>query len=43
MIGAARFDVPEVQERLRWLKEHDPSPRVRAAATEVLEKDEVRQ
>jgi hypothetical protein len=36
MIGAARLDVPAVQERLRWLKDHDPSPRVRAAAQEVL-------
>ena len=36
MIGAAKLDVPKVQERLRWLLDNDPSPRVRAAAREVL-------
>ena len=36
MIGAARLEVPAVQEKLRWLRDNDPSPRVRAAAAEVL-------
>jgi len=36
MIGAAKLDVPAVQDKLRWLKDNDPSPRVRAAAQEVL-------
>jgi hypothetical protein len=36
MIGAARLDVPAVKDRVRWLKDNDPSPRVRAAAQEVL-------
>jgi hypothetical protein len=39
MIGAAKLDVPAVQERLRWLKDSDPSPRVRAAAQEVLQQN----
>jgi hypothetical protein len=38
MIGAAKLNVPAVQERLRWLRDNDPSPRVRAAAQEVLQK-----
>ncbi|MEA2734729.1 MAG: hypothetical protein QOE14_1180 [Humisphaera sp.] len=37
MIGAAKLDVPAVQEKLRWLKDNDPSTRVRAAAQEVLQ------
>jgi hypothetical protein len=37
MIGAARLDVPQVEERMRELREKDPSPRVRAAAQEVLQ------
>ena len=37
MIGAAKLDVPAVQERLRWLRNNDPSPRVKAAAQEVLQ------
>jgi hypothetical protein len=37
MIGAAKLDVPAVKEKIRWLKENDPSPRVRAAAQEVLQ------
>jgi hypothetical protein len=36
MIGVAKLDVPAVQEKVRWLKDNDPSPRVRAAAQEVL-------
>lgn len=36
MIGVQRYDVPAVQQRLRELAESDPSPRVRAAAREVL-------
>lgn len=36
MLGAAKLDVAAVQEKLRWLKANDPSPRVRAAAEEVL-------
>jgi len=38
MIGAAKLVVPAVQERLKWLKDNDPSPRVLAAAQEVLQK-----
>ena len=38
IIGAAKLDVPAVQERMRWLRDNDPSPRVRAAAQEVLGK-----
>jgi hypothetical protein len=37
MIGAAKLDVPAVQDRLKWLRDNDPSPRVRAAAREVLQ------
>ena len=37
MIGAKKLDVAEVQQRIRWLKDNDPSPRVRAAAQEVLQ------
>jgi hypothetical protein len=37
MIGARKLDVPKVQERIRELREKDPSPRVRAAAQEVLQ------
>jgi hypothetical protein len=37
MIGARKLDVPKVQERMRELREKDPSPRVRAAAQEVLQ------
>jgi HEAT repeat protein len=40
MIGAARLDVPKVRERMKELSEKDPSPRVRAAAQEVLGKSE---
>jgi hypothetical protein len=40
MIGAAKLDVPPVQEKLKWLKDNDPSPRVRAAAQEVLSEKE---
>jgi len=36
MIGAAKLDVPAVQEKLKWLRDNDPSPRVKAAAREVL-------
>jgi hypothetical protein len=36
MIGAAKLDVPAVQDKLKWLRDNDPSPRVRAAAREVL-------
>src|SRR5439155_1956649 len=36
MIGAAKLDDARVQEKLRWLRDKDPSPRVRAAAQEVL-------
>ena len=39
MIGAAKLDVPAVRERMEWLRDHDPSPRVRAAAQEVLGKE----
>ena len=38
MIGTRKLDVPKVHEKIRWLKENDPSPRVRAAAQEVLQK-----
>jgi hypothetical protein len=37
MIGAARLDAPTVQDKLRWLEQNDPSPRVRAAAQEVIQ------
>jgi hypothetical protein len=37
MIGAAKLDVPAVQEKLKWLEKNDPSPRVKAAAREVLQ------
>jgi hypothetical protein len=37
MIGAGKLDVPAVREKLQWLKDNDPSPRVRAAAAEVLQ------
>jgi hypothetical protein len=30
MIGAAKLDVPSVREKLNWLKDNDPSMRVRA-------------
>jgi hypothetical protein len=36
MIGAAKLKVPAVQEKLRWIRDNDPSPRVRAAAMQVL-------
>jgi len=36
MIGAAKLNDARVQEKLRWLRDKDPSPRVRAAAQEVL-------
>ncbi len=36
MLGAAKLDVPDVQKKLHWLKDHDPSPRVQEAAQEVL-------
>jgi hypothetical protein len=37
MIGAAKLEVPAVQEKLKWLEKNDPSPRVKAAAREVLQ------
>jgi hypothetical protein len=37
IIGARKLDEPRVQARLRELRERDPSPRVRAAAAEVLD------
>jgi hypothetical protein len=37
IIGAAKLDVPTVQDRLRQLRDSDPSPRVRAAAMQVME------
>jgi hypothetical protein len=36
MLGAVKMQVPEVQQRLVWLRENDPSPRVRNAAREIL-------
>jgi hypothetical protein len=36
MLGAQHLDVPAVQQRLSELAESDPSPRVRAAAREIL-------
>jgi hypothetical protein len=36
MMGAAKLQVPEVQERLMWLRDNDPSPRVREAAQQIL-------
>ena len=38
MIGAIKLDVPAVREKIVWLKDNDPSPRVRAAAEEVLQR-----
>ena len=40
MIGAARLDVPAVQEKIRSLRDNDRSTRVRAAAQEVLQSKE---
>jgi len=40
MIGAAKLDVAAVKDRMRWLRDNDPSPRVRAAAQEVLGKND---
>jgi hypothetical protein len=39
MIGAAKLDVPAVQNKLRELTDKDPSPRVRAAGMEILAKN----
>jgi hypothetical protein len=36
MIGAVKLHVPEVQQRLAWLRDNDPSPRVRNAAREII-------
>jgi hypothetical protein len=36
MIGAAKLQVPAVQEKLKQIRDTDPSPRVRAAAMQVL-------
>jgi HEAT repeat protein len=36
MIGAAKLDVPTVRDKLKWLRDNDPSPRVRAAGRELL-------
>ncbi len=36
MMGAAKLQVPQVQERLIWLRGNDPSPRVREAAQQIL-------
>jgi HEAT repeat protein len=36
MIGAAKLKVPAVQDKLKWIRDNDPSPRVRAAAMQVL-------
>jgi hypothetical protein len=36
MLGAVKLQVPEVQERLRWLRDNDPSPRVRNAGREIV-------
>ena len=37
MLGAKDLNVPAVQQRLADLRDHDPSPRVRAAAMEILQ------
>ncbi len=36
MLGAVKLQVPEVQQRLVWLRDNDPSPRVRNAAREIV-------
>lgn len=36
MLGARKLQVPAVQERLQQIAESDPSPRVQAAALEIL-------
>ena len=36
MMGAAKLEVPEVQQRLVWLQDNDPSPRVREAGQQIL-------
>ncbi|HEX8521192.1 MAG TPA: HEAT repeat domain-containing protein [Tepidisphaeraceae bacterium] len=36
MIGASKLNAPEIRQRLADLRDHDPSPRVRNAAREVL-------
>jgi len=36
MMGAAKLQVPEIQKRLAYLRDNDPSPRVREAAQEIL-------
>jgi len=36
MLGAHKLQVPAVQEKLKELTEHDPSPRVKAAGMQIL-------
>jgi hypothetical protein len=36
MLGAHKLQVPAVQQKLKDLTEHDPSPRVRAAGMQIL-------
>jgi hypothetical protein len=36
MLGVVKLQVPEVQQRLAWLRDNDPSPRVRNAAREII-------
>jgi hypothetical protein len=36
MLGAQKLQVPAVQQKLKDLAEHDPSPRVRAAGMQIL-------
>jgi hypothetical protein len=36
MLGAQKLQVPAVQQKLKDLTEHDPSPRVRAAGMQIL-------
>jgi HEAT repeat protein len=36
MLGAQKLHVPAVQEKLKQLTDHDPSPRVRAAGMQIL-------
>ncbi len=38
MIGAQKLDVPAVQAKLKQLTESDPSPRVREAGREIMDK-----
>ena len=39
MLGAVKLQVPEVQQRIVWLRDNDPSPRVRNAAREIRGRD----